>query len=498
MAQTSEFEYKKYLQLVARKKYLFVIMALVIMTAVVAASYLLPAKYEARSTVFIEKSVIADLVKGIAVTPSLEDKIRVLAYSMKSRTLLQKVFSDLDLDVSKSGDAQRERMIKEFQDKTDIKLNEREGLFIISYYDENPRLARDFVNALVRRYIEENSSSKREESYGASKFLSEQIIPVKDKLEKIDARISDFRREHSNVLAEGEPNVLSDISLAQQKLDEITIRRNQLVAVLDMNRGNNPLQAKLAELQKRLRELSTVYTDNYPEVISVKNEIDSVKEQMKTHRAGSDLSMEAEKAKLELKTLGEIEQNLQRSIAAKRAVLRRIPEVRTSLEELEREKEAQKNLYSQLLARYGQSEVSKQMEVHDKTSTFRIGDPAVMPAKPFSPNRVKMILLGIFGGLVGSLAVLVLLDYLDSSVRDLDTLKSLGVPVLAVVPKIQNPADLKLARIRDTRFFAVTGAYFLLILAILSIEVMQQFSINLVSVANMELNLSQLKTRILK
>lgn len=497
MAPTSEFEYKKYLQLVVKKRYLFAVLALVIMTGVVAASYLMPAKYAAQCTVFIEKSVINDLVRGIAVTPSLDDKIRVLAYAMKSRTLLLKVISDLDLDVGKSSDAQREKMVGGFQNRTDIKLKNQEGLFIISFYDENPRLARDFVNTLVRRYIEENTSSKREESYDASKFLSEQIVPVKEKLEKIEARVSEFRRENGNVLAESEPNILSEISNAQQKLDEITIRRNQLIAMQDMNKGTNPLQAKLAELQKRLHDLSIVYTDSYPEVIAVKSEIDAVKEQIKTGRGGIEVPPDAEKIRVEMKTLSEVEQNLRRTIATKRAMLRSIPAVRTSLEELEREKGNQRDLYGQLLARYGQSEVSKQMEVQDKTSTFRIVDPAVMPVKPYSPNRVRMILLGVLAGLAGSLAFLVLLDYLDSSVRDLDTLKSLGVPVLAVVPKIENPADLKAARKRDIRFFAVAAAYFSLILAVLTVEVMREFSIDLVNAAEIELKLSQLKQNLL-
>ena len=55
MVSTPDFDYKKYLQLIAKKKCLFVIMALVLMTLSVAASYLLPPKYEAKATVFIEK-----------------------------------------------------------------------------------------------------------------------------------------------------------------------------------------------------------------------------------------------------------------------------------------------------------------------------------------------------------------------------------------------------------------------------------------------------------
>ena len=153
MNETEDFDYKKYLQLVSKKKYLFVILALVIMIGVVITSYLLPERYEAKSTVFIEKSVISELVKGLAITPSFEDKLKVLAYTLKSRTLLLKVLNDLDLNVNKQNDNQQENMVKEFQKNTDIKLKDTEGLFTITFNNENPRLARDYVNTLVRRHM---------------------------------------------------------------------------------------------------------------------------------------------------------------------------------------------------------------------------------------------------------------------------------------------------------------------------------------------------------
>src|SRR5665647_1809402 len=173
MNATADFDYKKYLKLVSKKKYLFVILALSIMTGVVIISYILPDRYEAKSTVFIEKSVISELVRGIAITPSFDDKLRLLSYTLKSRALLLKVFNDLGLDFSTLSAGKQEKMISEFQSRTDIRMKDREGLFIVSFSNKDPRLARDFTNALVRRYIEENISSKRVESYDATSFLGE-------------------------------------------------------------------------------------------------------------------------------------------------------------------------------------------------------------------------------------------------------------------------------------------------------------------------------------
>ncbi len=496
MNHTDDFDYKKYLQLVSKKKYLFVILALLIMTGVVITSYLLPERYEAKSTVFIEKSVISELVKGIAITPSFEDKLRVLAYSLKSRTLLLKVFDDLDLNVNKKNNGQLEKMVREFQTKTDIKLKDQEGLFTITFNNENPRLARDYVNTLVRRYIEENITSKREESYGATSFLAEQITTFKAKLEEAEARANSYKRDNGGVLAQSEVAVLAEMSHAQQNIDELAIKRRQLESMLNLAKKNDPLKTKLALLQKRQQELDRVYTDNHPEVVEVNNEIAAIKQQLQSGSKRAEYvdipSLEMDKISMELNSLRDAENNQRRLIASKQAMLRSIPAAKTGLDELEREKNSQQHLYEQLVARYGQSEVSKQMEVQDKATTFRIVDPAILPTKPFSPQRVKIILLGIIGGLAASFAFLVLLDHLDKSVRNIESLKSLGVQILAVVPTIENPIELQALRKRDYWFYGIAGMCFMLILATVPLELMRDLSIDIFSSDSIQTHLKNL------
>ena len=60
-------ELERYVRLLMRRKRLLVLMTLLAMTLGVFISYSLPKKFEAKSTVFIEQSVISDLVKGIAI-----------------------------------------------------------------------------------------------------------------------------------------------------------------------------------------------------------------------------------------------------------------------------------------------------------------------------------------------------------------------------------------------------------------------------------------------
>lgn len=473
---TSEVDYKRYINLFFRFKRLFFITALLIMTGAVVVSYFWPKKFEAKSTVFIEKNVISELVKGIAVTPSMDQTIKVLTYAITSRPLLVKVINELDLLTKKNNDAELENLLKKIQENILVKVKDN-NLFIISFNDKNPRIARDFVNTLVRLYIEENISSKREESYGATKFLSEQIDDFKGRLEKADSELSKYKVEKGGVIAIDEAKLFQEINVAQQKLYDIQLRRKHLEGLKPVTqRTSDPLQGNLISLQKRLEELRTQFTDSYPEILKVKGEIEILKEQLKSRKDnGAAVSdpQELGKIEAELAALRSSEESLRRYVATNQSLLKNIPSAKANLEKLETEKRKQKELYDQLMTRHGQSEMSKQMEVQDKSTTFRIVDPAVMPIKPASPNRVKIMFLGIIAGIAGGLGVLLLRDVVSNTVKSVDAIKSFGIQVLAVIPRMEDPVVIQLQRRKDLRFYVVVAGYFSFLLCFLAIEALE-------------------------
>ena len=473
--QSSELEYKKYLQLLMRNKERFVIIALLLMTAVFVVSFVLPRKYQASSTVFIEKNVISELVKGITVTPSMEDTINVLTYEITSRTLLAKVVENLDMNLGKA-ESDTEALIKRLQMNTKVKVKDK-NLFTISYTDSNPEMARDFVNTLVRLYIEQNLSSKRGESYDATKFLSEQIDTFNEKLVKAEDQVNAYKRDKGGVISIDEGKLFEEINIAQQKLYDLELRRHQLEGMRQVTKkSNDPLQSRLTALQKRLDELRIQYTDSYPEVLSIKGDIETVKAQMASRQGKESQPLdpqEVAKIDSEISAIKITENGLRRYVATNRSLLQSIPAAKAGLDKLELEKQNQKNIYDQLFARHGQSEVSKQMEVQDKSTTFRIVDPALLPVKPSSPNRLQLMMMGILGGLAGSFGLLILLDQLDSSVKDAGFIKAFGMPVLAIIPRMQDPELEAKQRKRSLRILIAAGIYFLIMLCFPAMELLK-------------------------
>ena len=86
--------------------------------------------------------------------------------------------------------------------------------------------------------------------------------------------------------------------------------------------------------------------------------------------------------------------------------------------------------------------VSKDLEVTNKAGAFRVVDPAILPLLPAKPNRVIMILFGIFVGILSGIGAVFGLEYLKPSFKDEGSIESLlKVPVLATIPKIITEED---------------------------------------------------------
>jgi len=465
----NEFDYRKYLALLNTHKRLFAITALAIMTGAVVISYVLPKTYESRSTIFVEKNVLSDLLGGPASKSDMQDALKGLNYSIKSRSLFTKVINDLDLNLSKKSDAQLESFIMGLQKKTDCKLNKEDGLITISFTNSDPRFARDFVNILVRRYIEQNLSAKREESYGATSFISDQVASAKEKLDKVEAEIGKLRAKYGAALDFVPGTLQTDTNSGQQRLDDLILRRSQLEATRNQMRNNNPAKSRLTALQRRLEELRVEYTDNYPEVVKIKADIEAAKQGASSVTATMVADpQELARVEAELSAVRTSESN-QRALNG-RGGIHANPAARAELENLLQEKISYRTMYDQMMARQGQAEMSKQMVVQDKSTTFRIVDPAVMPLAPISPNRLRIILMGIAAGIAAGFGLLLAIDYFDKSVKTVDTLKALGINVLAVIPKISDPQAIEKNHRRDLRLYLSSGVYFSIIVAILALE----------------------------
>jgi len=89
-------------------------------------------------------------------------------------------------------------------------------------------------------------------------------------------------------------------------------------------------------------------------------------------------------------------EELKRQIGSDNARLKTIPKEQEEYSRLTRGRDVYQRLYDSLTNKLESARVSKEMEEADKGESFRVLDPAVLPAKPIEPNRVQIILFGFF------------------------------------------------------------------------------------------------------
>jgi capsular polysaccharide biosynthesis protein len=114
--------------------------------------------------------------------------------------------------------------------------------------------------------------------------------------------------------------------------------------------------------------------------------------------------------------------------------------------ELMRDYTTMNSMYQNLLTKSEESKISTDLERRQIGERFKILDPARVPERPFSPNRSQYTVFGMVAGAGLGLALIVLLEYRDSSFRtDEEVTDVLALPVLAVVPLMESPVDRRRA-----------------------------------------------------
>lgn len=477
-----------YLYALYRYKYLFIAVSLFVMTAIGVYSFTLPKIYRADTTVFIESNVIDQLVRGIAVTPRMEDRVRVLQAAMLSRDMIMRTLVDLNSTVLTRSEAAQQEYISGLQRRTRINITRQMDRFNVSIEDQDPQFAQRFINTLVAIYIEESLSSTRAETFGASRFLQEQLETFRNRLEQAEDRIIEFRRNQGIFFSVDESATIATIRQMMNQVEEIelneeTLRARKTLLAEQLSRTSRTIDMvsetaennRLIEMETRLSNLLLRYTENYPEVVRLKFEIEALKQRMQDpqvaqqERGGTrmttvnplyqQLQSQLYDVESELSSLDARKRNLLQNIGDREQQLQEIPEAQKALAILIQERDSYRSIYNDLLSRMTQSEVSTQMEVANKAATFRVVDPAVLPQVPISPNMLRMLLLAVAGGFGCGLGFVFLIENMDSRVRDPDIFDELGVDVLAVVPNISDPTVLKKRFVGDVLLVGFSGIY---------------------------------------
>ena len=97
-----------------------------------------------------------------------------------------------------------------------------------------------------------------------------------------------------------------------------------------------------------------------------------------------------------------------------------------------REGESDRALYQSVLKRMKETDVTQGLEQNN----VRIIENAPLPKAPIRPDKVRIMLLGIAGGLVAGFGLGFGINAVDSSFKTVDKVEQvLGLPILGAIPR---------------------------------------------------------------
>ena len=143
----------------------------------------------------------------------------------------------------------------------------------------------------------------------------------------------------------------------------------------------------------------------------------------------------------EISRLKKEDEKIRGMIAAYQARIENTPVRELALSSISREANNLNESYQGLLRKSAEAQQAENLERRQKGEQFRIIDPARVPEKPFKPDILKVLLIGLVLSLGSGLGTTFIREQMDRSFRDAEDLEAtLGLKVLANIPIIEKEA----------------------------------------------------------
>jgi polysaccharide chain length determinant protein (PEP-CTERM system associated) len=450
-----------------------------------------PESYRSSTLILVESQKIPeDYVKAL-IGANIEERLNSIQQQVMSRTLLTQMIQEFDLypyAVQREGfEAVIERLRKDIHVTTSVTRSTQKGgvdAFAISFAHQNPQLAMKVTAKLASQYIDENLRSREQLVEGASEFIEQELAMAKERLEAQERSISVFKTKHMGELPEqvqANLSALDRLSLqhgttldalqrAADRLSLIEKTFKEYEALGPTTAGtvqgtggavvvDSPL-LRLKELEKTLTTLAAEYKENYPDIIALKQEIKVLKTQIgKTARENKEsdkaatvmketkpidtylreLGRQREESKLEIASLKERLLRIKDQMKEYEARVEKAPAREQELMILNRDYGNLKENYRSLLDKKLNARLSENLEKRQKGEQFRILDPANLPQKPETPDRLKIMLLALALGCGLGVGGGVALESFRPVFRRSDDVESLlQLRVLASIPNFSS------------------------------------------------------------
>lgn len=344
--------------------------------------------------------------------------------------------------------------------------------------DGNPERAARLANAIAETYIKKTKEDRLGATVSALEWLGKRLDQLREKLRDSELALHQFKKKHNvlSVSVEDKQNLVSkNIEGFSSELQTIRTRRIKLQAHVERLREANakdPMEVNVEALQQNatatktkaatLQEESTIeslrqeimnkerkhqtlsvpYGPNHPKMEKLDKSITTLRKQLR-----SEIDNVIRAAEAELREIKRIERGLREALQNAHDRGFELNRREIKYRRLKRRRENNEELYSMLLERSTETELTRMLQ----TTFVRKVDKALVPGSPVSPNHRNHIAGGLGAGLVLAVAFAFLLGQLDRRIKRVEDVEALGLPMLGILPQIAEENGVSNTRLRRQR-----------------------------------------------
>lgn len=459
-----------YLAILKKRWWILAVPALLLPILAFAASYLVQPTYTSQTLVLVEQQKVSDTLVKPVIAEDISARLASMKEQILSRSRLQPILDRFNLFAGEhmNMDDRLDLMRKNIDIKP-IQSEMAHGLpgFFISFKANDARTAQAVCEEITSMFVSENLRARADQTQGTTDFLKQQLDQAKRSLDDQDAKLAKFQQQYVGKLPgqeEGNLNMLNSLntqlSASTQQIERMQQDKTLMEAMLAQQQHDTATpetqrlapQAQQTELQSLLAQeadLTARYTDDYPDVVSIRRKIRDLKHQMAQAPAASTGvpaiahadSPETQRLRLQIKALDMAisqrkrdQSGTQGQVNLYQERISASPLVQEQYKNLTRDYQQAQAFYDDLLKKMNESRMASDLEHRQQGEQFRVTDAANLPDAPTSPKRPVFAAGGFIFGLALGLGIIALLEYRNTSLRnERDIWAFTKLPTLATI-----------------------------------------------------------------
>lgn len=337
--------------------------------------------------------------------------------------------------------------VENLQNRLSVKQLTDTRIIEIHFKHSDPQVAAKIINAIADAFVYANLERRTETSDKAGDFLQKRIAELQTDIRNGEERLINYAKTHQILSLDASQNTVVErlAGLNRQlleaendrKLAEAAYRASLAPGAAEAQaegtaRQANESETKLTELRQKRAQLLIEYTEKYPEIKEIDQQIALLEKQIHDSRSRATKIVTTNLETSYRQALAR-EQSLRAAFNQQKGETITQNEAAVNYRIVQQEVETNKSLLDGLLQRAKENDVL----VAGTPNNIHVVDYAPVPKAPVGPRRLQGVALAMLLSFVFGIGLARYLEYLDDTVHTSeDVEKLLRLPALAVIPAV--------------------------------------------------------------